>query len=199
MQLAHEVAKLTSTSLPCPAFQPFGYAGCLYDADTKLCHFGARDYDATTGRWLSKDPLRFGGGDTNLYRYVLNDPVNALDPTGTTSADVGRAIGLASSIYPGLNSVNVSYVDLGKGTGGMALPFANTLLVNSDYLGELNWSQLNNLLVTVLHEGQHLSDGTWQTLINSDSQHTQIESNSQFLQQNILPGSMQQNGACDKW
>ncbi|MFV0680626.1 hypothetical protein, partial [Ottowia sp.] len=29
-----------------PGFQPFGYAGGLYDSDTRLTRFGARDYDA---------------------------------------------------------------------------------------------------------------------------------------------------------
>ncbi len=65
-----------------PGFQPFGFAGCLYDVDTKLCHFGAREYDASTGRWLTKDPIGFAGGSTNLYGYVLNDPINWIDPTG---------------------------------------------------------------------------------------------------------------------
>ena len=66
-----------------PGFTPFGFAGCLYDQDTKLCRFGARDYDASIGRWLSKDPILFEGGDTNLYGYVLQDPVNLIDPKGT--------------------------------------------------------------------------------------------------------------------
>jgi RHS repeat-associated protein len=66
-------------------FQPFYFAGCLYDQDTKLCHFGAREYDASVGRFLSKDPLLFGGGDTNLYGYVVNDPINRIDPAGTWS------------------------------------------------------------------------------------------------------------------
>lgn len=44
--------------------------------------FGARDYDAETGRWTAKDPILFAGGDTNLYGYVLNDPVNWIDPNG---------------------------------------------------------------------------------------------------------------------
>jgi hypothetical protein len=35
-----------------------------------------------TARWTSRDPALFGGGDVNLYRYSLNDPVNRLDPTG---------------------------------------------------------------------------------------------------------------------
>jgi RHS repeat-associated protein len=47
----------------------------------KLVRFGARDYDAEVGRWLSPDPLRFSAGDTNLYAYVANDPINLLDPT----------------------------------------------------------------------------------------------------------------------
>lgn len=65
-----------------PGFQPFGFAGGLYDGSSKLTHFGAREYDADTGRWLSKDPILFGGGDTNLYGYVLNDPINWTDASG---------------------------------------------------------------------------------------------------------------------
>ena len=65
-----------------PGFQPFGFAGGILDQDTGLTRFGARDYDAETGRWTSKDPLSFSAGDTNLYSYVLNDPVNLIDPLG---------------------------------------------------------------------------------------------------------------------
>jgi RHS repeat-associated protein len=82
-----------------PGFQPFGFAGGLYDRDTKLTRFGARDYDAETGRWTAKDPIKFDGGDTNLYGYVdsvgkppivdtnlyqytSDDPINWIDPRG---------------------------------------------------------------------------------------------------------------------
>jgi len=65
-----------------PGFQPFGFAGGLYDLDTKLVRFGARDYDAEIGRWTSKDPILFNGGDTNLFGYVLGDPINLIDSTG---------------------------------------------------------------------------------------------------------------------
>ena len=65
-----------------PGFQPFGYAGGLYDRDTGLTRFGARDYDPNTGRWTAKDPILFAGGDTNLFAYVNNDPVNWNDPPG---------------------------------------------------------------------------------------------------------------------
>ena len=65
-----------------PGFQPFGFAGGIYDQHTKLTRFGARDYDAQTGRWTAKDPIKFDGGDTNLYGYVVGDPVNLVDPSG---------------------------------------------------------------------------------------------------------------------
>ena len=65
-----------------PGFQPFGFAGGLYDPDTGLVQFGVRDYDAETGRWTAKDPILFAGGDTNLYGYVMNDPINFIDMTG---------------------------------------------------------------------------------------------------------------------
>jgi RHS repeat-associated protein len=65
-----------------PGFQPFGFAGGLYDRDTKLVRFGARDYDVDTGRWTAKDPIDFGAGDMNLYGYTTNDPINRVDPVG---------------------------------------------------------------------------------------------------------------------
>lgn len=66
----------------CNTFQPFGFAGGLYDQHTKLTRFGARDYDAETGRWTAKDTIRFMGGSTGLYEYANSDPVNLLDPSG---------------------------------------------------------------------------------------------------------------------
>jgi RHS repeat-associated protein len=65
-----------------PGLQPFGFAGGLYDEQTRLVHFGARDFDALTGRWLTTDPLGFLGAETNLYAYARNDPVSLTDPEG---------------------------------------------------------------------------------------------------------------------
>ena len=72
-----------------PGFQPFGFAGGLYDRDTGLVRFGARDYDPEVGRWTAKDPILFAGGDTNLYGYTLNDPVNGVDPLGLWTLGLG--------------------------------------------------------------------------------------------------------------
>lgn len=79
-----------------PGFQPFGFAGGIYDGDTGLVRFGARDYDASAGRWTAKDPIRFFGEDTNLFGYVLVDPVNSTDPSGQVA--VGAAIGFGVDV-----------------------------------------------------------------------------------------------------
>ena len=52
------------------------------DGDTGLYHFRNRDYSPTLGRWTRNDPIGFEAGDTNLYRYVGNGPVNGVDPSG---------------------------------------------------------------------------------------------------------------------
>ena len=44
-----------------------------------------RAFKARTGKWTAKDPIGFDGGDTNLYGYVLGDPVNYIDPKGLMS------------------------------------------------------------------------------------------------------------------
>ena len=64
-----------------PGFQPFGFAGGLWDGQTGLVRFGARDYDPVIGRWTSKDPILLQGG-ANLYEYVGGDPLNRIDPSG---------------------------------------------------------------------------------------------------------------------
>jgi RHS repeat-associated protein len=65
-----------------PGFVPFGFAGGLYDPQTRLVRFGARDYDASVGRWTVKDPARFEGKDVNFYGYVGQNPINETDPQG---------------------------------------------------------------------------------------------------------------------
>lgn len=79
---------------------PFGFAGGQYDASTGLLRFGARDYDSHTGRWTTKEPLGFAGGDTNLYTYVFNDPVNLIDPSGLDAITADpHALAIMASLF----------------------------------------------------------------------------------------------------
>ena len=61
---------------------PYAFTGREYDPESGLYYYRARYYDATTGRFISEDPAHFTGADPNLYRYVVNNPVNFQDPAG---------------------------------------------------------------------------------------------------------------------
>ncbi|NUN04306.1 MAG: DUF2778 domain-containing protein [Bdellovibrio sp.] len=91
-----------------PGFQPYGFAGGIYLVASKTVKFGARVYDPSMGRWLTKDPILFGGGDTNLYGYTFSDPVNFIDPTGLDACGMNQATGTVVCID---NNGNLSAVD----------------------------------------------------------------------------------------
>jgi RHS repeat-associated protein len=55
--------------------------GGLFDAETGLVRFGARDYDPRVGRWTARDPVRFEGG-RNGYIYLSASPLLGRDPSG---------------------------------------------------------------------------------------------------------------------
>ncbi|HZM83370.1 MAG TPA: RHS repeat-associated core domain-containing protein [Candidatus Limnocylindrales bacterium] len=53
------------------------------DDGSGLYYYRSRYYSTATQRFLSEDPLGVGGGDTNLYAYVTNQPTHLTDPLGT--------------------------------------------------------------------------------------------------------------------
>jgi RHS repeat-associated protein len=73
---------------------PFRYVGQygVMDEGNGLLHMRARYYDTDTGRFLSRDPLGFGGGDLNLYAYVRGNPVLRIDPNGLSIKEDTKAI-----------------------------------------------------------------------------------------------------------
>jgi len=67
---------------------------------------------------LTKDPIRFGGGDTNLYGYVVADPVNTTDQSGLLNP-VKFGVGSVNALR-GLRSIAAGVAVLEAGI--VALP-----------------------------------------------------------------------------
>ena len=74
-----------------------------------MTRFGYRDYDASTGKWTAKDPIGFDGGDTNLYGYVLGDPVGFVDPSGLVQFTPGNSV----AVHVVVVGVNIHYTPTG--------------------------------------------------------------------------------------
>ena len=66
--------------------EPLGFAGRFEIPGLGFYENRRRLYDPTLGRFLQEDPIKFGGFDTNLYRYAFNQPTTFVDPTGETAA-----------------------------------------------------------------------------------------------------------------
>jgi len=63
--------------------KPIGFStGREFDKETGLYYYRFRYYDPMEGRFISKDPISFAGGDENLYGFVQNNPINHTDPLG---------------------------------------------------------------------------------------------------------------------
>ncbi|MBI3959975.1 MAG: RHS repeat protein [Chloroflexi bacterium] len=63
------------------AFEYVGALGVMREA-SGLQFMRARYYGAMEGRFISADPIGFAGRDINLYRYVKNDAISRIDPSG---------------------------------------------------------------------------------------------------------------------
>ncbi|MER7708416.1 RHS repeat-associated core domain-containing protein [Kitasatospora sp. NPDC097605] len=68
-----------------------GFVGGTKDETTGLTNLGARQYDPTTGRFISPDPILDPGNPQqwNGYAYSENDPINRSDPSGLQTPECG--------------------------------------------------------------------------------------------------------------
>jgi RHS repeat-associated protein len=74
--------KIVSETTAAPNSPRVRFTGQLFDYQAGLNYHHHRWYDPQAGRWISEDPIGFGGGDVNLSRYVSNSSSNFTDPTG---------------------------------------------------------------------------------------------------------------------
>ncbi|MFP5259310.1 MAG: RHS repeat-associated core domain-containing protein [Acidobacteriota bacterium] len=82
-----------------------------------------RYYDATTGRFIRRDPIGFSGG-VNLYRYAANNPISRIDPSGLLSDDSGGIDRLNEAIrtMSGNEKLVLGGVTITAVTVGLLLP-----------------------------------------------------------------------------
>jgi RHS repeat-associated protein len=83
----------------------FKYTSREWDSEIGQYFYRARYYSPTDGRFESEDPKGFSAGDTDLYRYVQNDPIGLSDPTGlepdtVTMESAGAIDGRWASMAP---------------------------------------------------------------------------------------------------
>jgi RHS repeat-associated protein len=93
----------------------FKYDAGWYDPSTGWTNFINRWYDPATGRWTSQDPLGFGAGDGNLYRYVNNNTPNKADPSGLQPRELNEVSAPEYKSYPveTLDGKYKGFIDIG--------------------------------------------------------------------------------------
>jgi RHS repeat-associated protein len=67
---------------PMAKVNPFLFSTKFYDWESGLYYYGARYYNQSTGRWLSKDPAEEEEGGPNLYAFAGNDALDHADDFG---------------------------------------------------------------------------------------------------------------------
>lgn len=98
---------------------PFQYTGREND-NTGLYYYRARYYSPAYQRFVSEDPIGFGGGDWNLYGYVGNNPHRWIDPMGLAPSWVGPAgavIGVTGGALAALGLATGNPIAAGLGLG----------------------------------------------------------------------------------
>lgn len=122
----------------------FGFTGFYLHAPSSLYLAPLRAYDPALGRWTSRDPILRKGGSANLYAYVDDEPIDAIDPFGADTITVGIYTTPLSGINipEGHASINLGdgytgfYPDPTVGAFGPNGPQTSTGVIRSPLNGE---------------------------------------------------------------
>jgi RHS repeat-associated protein len=87
-------------------YQFCGLWGYRNDNDAGLLHIGARCYEGETGRWVQKDSIVgkiYLPQTLNLYIYVINAPLNFIDPKGSEANNWEVIVKIITFYHPLIN------------------------------------------------------------------------------------------------
>ena len=97
---------------------PYLFTGRRFDSETNLYYYRFRYYAPEVGRFTTQDPIGLKG-DSNLYAYCANNPVNFIDPSGEIIGPVGAVGGsIVGGIAGGITG-GISGYQAGGWTGGL--------------------------------------------------------------------------------
>ena len=100
-------------------------------------------YETQIGRFISEDPIGFDS-DTNLYRYVGNDPTNYTDPSGLVLMVDGAALTQESELYKQiLRSINDPNLQFPKEMLDLLIKSESTFRYSKDSLLREIEAQIN--------------------------------------------------------
>jgi RHS repeat-associated protein len=103
---------------PMAKANPFRFSTKYQDDETDLLYYGYRYYTASTGRWLSRDPLGEKAA-FNLYGFVNGNPLSRIDTDGR---EIGNICPICGSYYVGV-CPNDGYPKNVKPRGGGTFEF----------------------------------------------------------------------------
>jgi RHS repeat-associated protein len=93
-------------------------------------YYRARYYHPGLQRFISEDPIGFGGGDFNLYAYVFNDPILSNDPTGEIAPLIPAGVACGAGALGGaVVALSGRKPTLGELTAGAAIGCGGGLVV----------------------------------------------------------------------
>ncbi|MFG2877084.1 polymorphic toxin-type HINT domain-containing protein [Streptomyces sp. NPDC048337] len=107
-----------------------GFVGGTKEKATGFTLLGAREYDPTTGRFISPDPIIDASDPQqwNAYAYGNNSPINGSDPTGLRTDDGGCSSPAACNRNGPPPSIDPPTGDGGSSTESTELNNANSEL-----------------------------------------------------------------------
>ncbi len=140
----------------------FGYAGMYVHGRSGLNLTTHRAYSASLSRWLSRDPLSEAVSG-NLYSYVSNNPVNAVDPSGLLQI---LGVEIAEPFTPYVNALVNSHPEV---TSDMRKCVINRLRhsIGSAKLSNIYGNPVQTIAGGVGFEGFELEVGIYGTIVGS--------------------------------